>query len=132
MFRSPDSDTEFFDILAGDRNKTEYICFKQEGAIFTLSGKLLNLVDQFPYLSSKISSTENEVNICLVKAWKAIDRLLIIWKSDVSDKIKRDFLQAVAVSILLYGCTTWTLTRQIEKKLNWNNKGMPHGVVNKS
>ena len=31
--------------------------------------------------------------MCQAKAWTAIDRLLIIWKSDLSDKIKRDFFQ---------------------------------------
>ena len=34
--------------------------------------------------------------------------LEIIWKSDLSDKIKRDFFQTVAVSVLLYSGTTWT------------------------
>ena len=28
--------------------------------------------------------------------------------------------QAVVVSILLYGCTRWTLTKQMEKKLDGN------------
>ena len=47
-------------------NKTEYMCFKQ-GAISTLSSRPLKLVDLFIYLSSNISS-ENDANICLVKA----------------------------------------------------------------
>ena len=42
------------------------------------------------------SSTSHQLKvmstyICLVKAWTAIDRLSIIWKSDLSDKIKRVF-----------------------------------------
>ena len=44
---------------------TEYIRFKQEGAISTLSGKPLKLVDKFTYFSSIISSTESDVNICI-------------------------------------------------------------------
>ena len=60
-------------------NKTEYMCLKQKGATFTLSDKPLKLVDQFTYLGNNISSTERDVNICLVKARNAIDRLLIIW-----------------------------------------------------
>ena len=55
----------------------------------------------------------------LAKAWTAIDRLSIIWKSDLSDKTKHSFFQAVVVSILPYGCTTWTLTKRIEKKAWW-------------
>ena len=44
-----------------------------------------------------------------LKAWAAIDRLSIIWKSDLTDKMKRSFFQAAVISLLLYGCTTWTL-----------------------
>ena len=67
--------------------KSEYVCFKQKGAISTISGKSLNLKDHFTYLGSNISSIESDVNICQAKAWNAIDMLLVIW----SDKIKRDF-----------------------------------------
>ena len=59
-------------------NKIEFMCFKQEVAISTLNSKPLNLVDQFKYLSSNISSIKNDVNKCLMKAWTAIDRLLTI------------------------------------------------------
>ena len=52
----------------------------------------------------------------LTKAWTAIDRLSIIWKSDLTDEMKRSFFQAAVVSILLYGCTTWTLI--VERTLN--------------
>ena len=30
--------------------------------------------------------------------------------------VKRSFFQAAVVSILLYGCTIWTLTKRLEKK----------------
>ena len=56
--------------------------FKQE-AITILSGNLLKLVGLFTYLNSNILSTESDVNIHIMKAWTAIDRLLIIWKSDL-------------------------------------------------
>ena len=56
----------------------------------------------------------------LTKAWTAIDRLSIIWKSDLTDKMKRSFFQAAVVSTLLYGCTTWTLTKPLKKKLDGN------------
>ena len=41
-------------------------------------------------------------------------------RSDLFNEIKWDFFQAAAVSILLYGFTTWTLTKHIEKKLDGN------------
>ena len=68
----------------------------------------------------------------LTKAWTAIDRLSIIWKSNLTDKMKRSFFQAAVVSILLYGCTTWTLTKQLEKKLDSNYTRMLRAILNKS
>ena len=61
-----------------------------------------------------------------------MDRLSIIWKSDLIDKMKRSFFQAAVVSILLYGCTTWTLTKRLEKKLDGNCTRMLPVILNKS
>ena len=42
-----------------------------------------------------------------------------MWKSDLTDKIKCSlFFQAEVVSIVLYGCTAWTLTKRMEKKVD--------------
>ena len=90
--------------------------FNHDGTISTLNGKPLKLVDHFTYLGSNISTNESDVNIRTAKSRTIIDRLLIKWKSDLSDKIKWEFFQAVAVSLLLYGCITWTWTKLLEKK----------------
>ena len=43
------------------------------------------------------------------------------------------YIQSTAVaSILLYGCTTWTLTKRLEKKLHGNYTRMPRAILNKS
>ena len=86
----------------------------------------------FTYLGSSVSSTEKDIDTRLTKAWTAIDRLSIIWKSDLTDKMKRSFFQAAVVSILLYGCTTWTLTKRLERKLDGNYTRMLRAVLNKS
>ena len=101
-------------------HKTEYMCYNQTGDITTLDGTPLKLIDKFTYLASSVSSTEKDINTQLTKAWTAIDRLLIIWKSDLTAKMKCSFFQAAVVLILLYGCTTWTLTKRLEKKLDGN------------
>ena len=67
----------------------------------------------------------------LTKAWTAIDRLSI-WKSDLTDKMKRSFFQAAVISILPYGCTTWTLTKRLEKKLDSNYTRILRAILNKS
>ena len=78
------------------------------------------LVDKFTYLGSSVASNEKDIDTRLTKAWTAINRQSIIWKSDLTDKMKRSFFQAVVASILLYGCTTWTLKKRLEKKLGGN------------
>ena len=72
--------------------------------------------DNFTYQEIRVSSTEEDINTRLAKIWTVFNRLSIIWKSDLSDKIKRSFFQAAIVSILLYGCSTRTLTKRKEKK----------------
>ena len=79
------------------------------------SDKLPKLIDQFTYLGSNISSTESDVNICIEKVWNDI-RKKIVGKSYLSDQIKWDFFQAMYLSVLLYECTLWTLTKSMEKK----------------
>ena len=113
-------------------HKTEYMCYNQRGDISTLDGTPLKLVDKFTYLGSSVSSTEKDIDTRLTKAWTAISRLSIIWKSDLTDKMKRSFFQAAIVSILLYGCTTWTLTKRLEKKLDSNYTRMLRAILNKS
>ena len=113
-------------------HKTEYMCYNQTGDISTLKGTPLKLVDKFTYLGSSVESTEKDIETRLTKAWTAINRLSAIWKSDLTDKMKRSFFQAAVTSILLYGCTTWTLTKRLEKKLDGNYTRMLRAILNKS
>ena len=46
--------------------------------------------------------------------------------------MKRSFFQAAVVSILLYGYTSWTLTKRVEKKLDSNYTRMLQAILNKS
>ena len=67
-----------------------------------------------------------------MKAWTATDRFSIIWKSDLTDKMKRSFFQAAVVSMLLYRCTTWMPTKQLKKKLDSNYTRMLRAILNRS
>ena len=106
--------------------------FSQTGDISTQDGTSMKLVDKFTYQGSNVSSTEKDIDTPLSKAWIAIDKLSIIWKSDLTDKMKRSSFQEAVVSILLYGCTTWTLTKRLEKKLDSNYTRMLRAILNKS
>ena len=109
--------------LQVNADKIEYMCFNQKGYISVLNNCCLKFVYKFTYLSS-------DVNMCLVKAWTAIDRLSIVWKSNLFNKIKRDFFQVAVVSNLLYECIAWTLIKCKEKKLNLTR--MLQAILNKS
>ena len=52
--------------------------------------------------------------------------------SHLTDKMKRSFFQAAVVSILLYGWTTWMLTKRLEKKLDGNYTRMLRAILKKS
>ena len=100
--------------------------------ISTLTGSSLKLMDKFTYLGSSVSSTENDINAWLAKAWWPVDRLSVMWQSDLSDRIKCNFFQAIVMSILLYGCTIWTLSKHMENKLDGNCTRMLWAILNKS
>ena len=97
-------------------HKMEYMSFNQTGDISTLSCSSLKLVDKFTYQGNSDSSTEKDIDTRLTKA----------------DKIKRSFFQAAVVLILLYACTTWMLTKRMEKKLDGNYTRMLRTILNKS
>ena len=46
--------------------------------------------------------------------------------------MKRSFFQVAVVSILLYGCTTWTVIKRLEKKLDSNYTRMLRAISKKS
>ena len=101
------------------------MCFNQTGDIYILGGSSLKLVDKFTYLN------EADIDTRLTKAWTATDELSIIWKSDLTDEMKLTFFQAAVVSILPYGCTTWTLTKLLDKKLDGNYTKMLRAILHK-
>ena len=107
--------------------------FKREGTISILNGGSLKLVNKFTYLGSNVSSTECDIDMRQPKVQTAIDWLSIIWKSDLSNKIKWDFFPAAVVLIRLYGYTTWTLRKRTEKKrLDGNCTRMLWVILDKS
>ena len=111
-------------------HKTEYMCYNQTGYISTLVGTPLKLVDKFTYLGSSVESTEKDIETRLTKAWTAINRLSIIWKSDLTDKMKRSFFQAAVTLILLhYMDTNKTAGEEARWQLHKNAACNPEQVL---
>ena len=115
-------------IILLDTNFERYLSICKSIHYFIPSIKFLDYFCSFQVQQFKLRDIETR----LAKALTAINRLSIIWKSDLTDKMKRSFFQAAVTSILLYGCTTWTLTKRLEKKLDGNYTRMLRAILNKS
>ena len=92
------------------------MCSKKKEAI--LSDKPLKLVDLFIFFGNNISSSENDAKVRLAKASTTIVWLTILWKSVLSEKIRRGFFQTVTMLVLMYSCTISKKTHG--QKTRWN------------
>ena len=91
------------------------------------------------------------IDIIVGKKWLILNRIISVIRGDLkpfnyvqATRLTYSFpiyiyiymtsyiFQAVVVSILLYGCTTWMLTKRMEKKLDGNYTGMLRAILNKS
>ena len=113
-------------------SKTEYICYRQDGHIVTMDDSQLKKVENFNYLGSNVGSTEKDIQIRIAKAWKALNGMTIVWKSSLPEYIKRNFFRATVESVLLYGSSTWTLTTQLENRIDGTYTRMLRAILNKS
>ena len=83
----------------------------------SLSGHYIKHVEEFKYLGSYIGSTQHDVSVRIWSAWATFHSLIIIWKSNLSSKLKRNFFRATVKTILVHGSITWTLTSTLDKQL---------------
>ena len=115
-------------------DKTEFICENQDASVGVkrLADKHIKQVLDFKYLGSYIASTKHDVNIRLGKVWSALNQLDKIWKSNLSDNLKRNFFRAAVESVLVYSSVSWTLTKKCEKRIDGACTRMLHVALNKS
>ena len=95
----------FATIFDSHRMNKQYKIHIPEKNYFFLKTYLLN----YPYMHKRYRSYGNQTGPI---KWNAV------------------FFQAAVVSILLYGCTTWTLTKWLEKKLDGNYTRMLWAILN--
>ena len=97
------------------------MCFNPSGDISTLDGTSLKLADKFTYLGSCVSSTEKDIDTRLTKIWTAIDKLSIIRKSDLTDKMKCSFFKAVDTAVWMHCLdANKTVEEEVRRQLNKN------------
>ena len=59
-----------------------------------------------------------DMKIRIAKAWSALNKMDIVWKSTLNRDLKISFFRATVESVLLYGAESWTLTKTLQTRLN--------------
>ena len=86
---------------------------------FRSNNSCKKLVADFTYLDSKMASSESNIKPRLGMQWSTFWKLERLWRSKaVPTNLKVNLFKATCMSILLYGCQGWTLTKKLEDKLN--------------
>ena len=65
-----------------------------------------------------MESTEHDIKVRKALAWSACHKLKKIWTSSLKKSIKVRLFISTVESVLLYNSNTWTLTKQMEKRLD--------------
>ena len=105
---------------------------KEDHVLTNSEGTTLKKVKDFNYLGSFIGSTLHDIDVRIAKAWGAITSITTIWKSKLSERLKRNFFRATVESVLTYRATTWILTKTLENRLNGSYTIMLRAALNKS
>ena len=84
-----------------------------------IKGRRLEEMENFKYLGAIISSEGSKPDILsrIAQTTAALSRLKIIWKDkniSLASKVK---LMRTLISTLLYTCKSWTLTAEIERRI---------------
>jgi len=100
--------------------KTEYMvthCNPQPA--LQVYGNPINHVTDFRYLGSKMASSISDLKRRMALAWTAFWKLERLWRSQsipISTKVK--LFDITCVTILLYGCESWVISKDMEDKIN--------------
>ena len=98
----------------------------------SLDGTKLEVVDDFNYLGAWIASTQKDIRIRRARAWSALHSMNKVWKSGMSDNLKRRLFVTTVESVLVYGCEAWTLTVKDKKALDGVYTRMLRAALNVS
>ena len=98
--------------------------------LHTFDGTYLEWKDDFKYLGSWVDNSEKDISIRKAQAWRALNGMTKIWKSNMIKDLKIRFFIATIESILLYGCESWALSKAQEKSLDGTYTRMLRKALN--
>ena len=73
--------------------KTKFIALNStvDIKLVTNENEEIDKVEDFKYFRSFVMSSMKDIKVCKAKAWKAMNDMSRIWKSDISRSIKEHF-----------------------------------------
>ena len=90
------------------------------------------MIKRVEYIGSYIKSTDRGVNIRIAKACTTLNSIQSLWKSKLSEGLKRNCFRAAVESVFVYVSVTWTLTHSKENKIDGAYTRMLRAVTNTS
>ena len=116
--------------LNGPKTKALTYNIDNPPQLCTRDGTKLEYKDDFKYLGSWVDSSEKDISVRKALAWKALNGMSKIWKSDMAPDLKKRFFFSTVESILLYGCESWAMTETMERSLNGTYTRMLRDALN--
>ena len=103
-------------------NKTRHLRMSsRNNESILVNGEVVDEVDHFTYLGSKVSTSgdgEEEILVRISKASRAFASLRSTWRSkNISQKTKIRFFKSNVLNTLRYGAESWKMTKTISHKL---------------
>ena len=118
--------------------KTKYLAYNidehpplvRHSPLVTRNGTVLEQKEDFKYLGSWVDESMKDIRVRKGLAWKALNDMNRIWKSNLNPSLKKRFFVATVESILIYGCESWAMNDAMEKTLNGTYTLMLRKVLN--
>ena len=106
-----------------NKAKTEYMTINQRAdeaeTKLMLYGVELVKVENFKYLGANMKSSGYDLSCRKGIAWSAFWSLKSFWSSkQLLMRLKINIYKTAVLSILLYGCETWTMIKHIEQEID--------------
>jgi len=112
--------------------KTKWMSTAENRSLL-LHGKQVEQVTSFIYLGQNLTMPRDhncEVGRRIGSAWASFNRVGQLLKNkNVPMKIKRKYFNTCIVPALLYGCTTWALTKKTETRLGVCQRNMERRML---
>ena len=104
----------------------------QEITVKSINNVEIKQVENFKYLGDWLKSSEDDINTRIARAWSVCHRLNRIWKSTMKKCLKLRVFQSTVESVLLYNANTWTLTKELTKRIDGSYTKMLRMTLNVS